>query len=262
MRNIEYCKKCKKRKFDSNRGIICSLTEEKPNFIDNCGDFEKDETVKVYQGQELRPNEKRSSALLLLIWLVLILECITLISSTLQYNLLQIANHGGEITTEAANANDFRVQVIAYIYVGIFIISGIAFLMWFQRAYHNLHQKVNKLSFREGWAAGSWFVPIINLYRPYQIMKELFEETINYISNKNNSSQVVLSTKLLGIWWTLWLLNGFWGRVIYQYSKNTSTISELIRSTIMDMIGSIIGIGLGYLTIKIIKDYSGIEKLL
>ena len=49
MNKIELCKKCKNRKFDFKRGILCGLTDEKPTFEINCPHFEKDETVKEYK---------------------------------------------------------------------------------------------------------------------------------------------------------------------------------------------------------------------
>ena len=37
-RRLEFCKKCQKSKFGDS-GIICSLTERKPDFINKCNDF-------------------------------------------------------------------------------------------------------------------------------------------------------------------------------------------------------------------------------
>lgn len=33
---------------------------------------------------------------------------------------------------------------------------------------------IRNLSHDESWAAGSWFVPILNLFRPVSIMKEMY----------------------------------------------------------------------------------------
>jgi hypothetical protein len=40
---LAICQTCTNRKMDIEKGIICSLTTEKPTFIDNCNDFIKDE---------------------------------------------------------------------------------------------------------------------------------------------------------------------------------------------------------------------------
>jgi len=127
--------------------------------------------------QDLKPNEQRSQNAILLIWIALAMNCISLVSSYFQYDLLQTAANGGEISAEAVTSNDNREQAIGIIQIIVFVVSAITFIQWFRRAYFNLHLRVNRLSQTEGWAAGCWFVPIVNLFRPYQIMKEMFQAT-------------------------------------------------------------------------------------
>jgi hypothetical protein len=210
--------------------------------------------------EQLNPNGQRAKNAITLIWVVLVLEIIMLISSYFQYDLLQIAKNGGEISMEAADANDTREQIIGIIYSIAFIISTVTFIQWFRRAYFNLHLKVNNLSHTEGWAAGSWFVPIISLYRPYQIMKELYQETKGLLTRKGLIVSEEYSTSYLGWWWTLWIINNIIGQIIFRYPSET--IDELIGGTVASMIGSVIGIPLALITIKVIKDYSDIEPLL
>lgn len=38
----EYCDKCTKKSFNINTGLVCGLTNEKPNFVSTCPDFELD----------------------------------------------------------------------------------------------------------------------------------------------------------------------------------------------------------------------------
>ena len=262
MDKIDLCKKCTKRKFDLQQGIVCGLTSEKPAFEDSCPDFEADENVKEYIGQDLRPNEQRGRILLSFIWIVLIIEVLSLISSGMQYDLLQTISRGGEITDEVATANDLREQLIAIIYLIAYIISGIVFIMWFRRAYFNLHQKVNTLSYSESWAAGSWFVPFVNLYRPFQIMKELYDETKKYITGRDGNTEIDLTTKFLGFWWALWIISGIFGQINWRLFRNAETLSDFIASTTFDIAGGLLGIGLALVTIRVIKDYSSVEKLL
>lgn len=260
--NTGLCKKCKKRKFELNQGIVCQLTNQKPNYADNCLDFENDDSIIEYQGHALKSNEKRSSILLSIIWLVLALEIISVISGGMQYNLLQTISNGEEVTYEAINGNDLRELTIGIIYIIAFIVSGITFIMWFRRAYYNLHQKVENLSYTDGWAAGSWFIPFVNLYRPFQIMQELYVETRKYLTDKDVSAQFNLSTKFVGFWWALWIINGITGQIILSYSRSADTMSDMITVTALGIAGGLIGIILGILTIKVIKDYSRAEGLL
>jgi hypothetical protein len=124
--------------------------------------------------------------------------------------------------------------------------------MWFKRAYFNLHQKVKNLSYSVDWAVGSWFVPILNFFRPYQIMKELYQETKKLLLNKGLITEDSLSTKYIGLWWTLWIIGGIIARLAFKF-----TINNILLIT-----DNIIGIFLALITIKVIKDYSKVEPLL
>jgi hypothetical protein len=211
--------------------------------------------------ENLKPNVQRAKNAITLIWVVLALEIVSLISGYFQFNLLQGVSNGAKIAMETAAANDKREQIIAIIHLIVFIISAVTFIQWFRRAYFNLHKKVIHLSQPEGWAAGSWFVPVLHLYRPYQIMKELYQETKGLLIRKGMNISPNFSTSALVWWWTLWILNNVIGQFVFRYSMKAESVDELIVSTIGSMISNFIGIPLAMITIKIIKDYSVLEPL-
>jgi hypothetical protein len=47
-----FCRKCKSYSFDVTRGIVCGLTNKKPNFGDYCLDFTLDEEREERIAQE------------------------------------------------------------------------------------------------------------------------------------------------------------------------------------------------------------------
>jgi hypothetical protein len=212
--------------------------------------------------ENLRPNTQRAKNAITLIWIVLALEIISLISGYFQYDLIQTVVNGGEISTESATSNDTREQIIAIIYLVASIISAITFIQWFRRAYFNLHLRVSHLSQTESWAAGSWFVPIISLYRPYQIMKELYEETEELLLKKGLGINENFTANSIGLWWTLWIMNNIIGQFSFRYSMNAESVDELNISTVIGMIANVVGIPLALITVKVIKDYSNVESLL
>jgi hypothetical protein len=211
--------------------------------------------------EKMRPNGQRAKIAMMLIWTVLTIEIISILSDYLQYDLLQTVANGGQISTETATGNDLRQKIIAIIYLVTYIISGITFIRWFRRAYFNLHLKAETLSFTEGWASGCWFVPFISLYRPKQIMNELYVETQNLLTTKQENSMVNLNTQFIRWWWALWLIASFLGQFVFRYSQKAETLEELTTVTIVSIIASIIGIPLALITVKIIKDYAEIEPL-
>lgn len=99
-KQLSFCKKCQNQKMDINQGLICNLTGEKATFKGECPDLKIDETIKEFKefnGFNLRPNEERAKIALSLILIVLVFEIISLISSGMQYNLLQTVSNGGEV---------------------------------------------------------------------------------------------------------------------------------------------------------------------
>ncbi|HEX5170486.1 MAG TPA: DUF4328 domain-containing protein [Cyclobacteriaceae bacterium] len=212
--------------------------------------------------ESLRPNGQRAKNAVALIWIMLAMEIVSLISGYLQYDLLQHAANGSEIPIEAANANDTREGIVGVIYLIAYIVSAVTFIQWFRRAYFNLHLKLNYLSQTEGWAAGSWFVPVISLYRPYQIMRELYNETKELLTKNGVAIRQQFTTSTLGIWWTLWIISNIIGQFEFRYSLKAESLDELTTSTIIGMISNIIGIPLALIAIKVVRDYANVEPML
>ena len=163
---------------------------------------------------------------------------------------------------EEANANDMREQIIAIVTIVAFIISTVTFIMWFRRAYFNLHQRINNLSYSEGWAAGSWFVPILNLFRPYQIMKELYERTKSFLQSNGITLNKDLNVTLVGIWWAVWVINNVLGQIVFRSTRSADSISDFLNVTTLGIVSDLVGVILAILVIRVIKDYSENEDLL
>src|SRR5664279_2860174 len=71
----------------------------------------------------------------------------------------------GDMPVSAILAILFMVFTIVIGYVA----GSVCFSMWFHRAYRNLPTLVNgQLLTTPGWAVGSFFIPFLNLFRPYQ----------------------------------------------------------------------------------------------
>lgn len=87
--------------------------------------------------EQIRPNGQRARNAVMLIWMVMAWDVIALFSGYLQYDLLQSALNGGEISPVTATANDTREQVVGLIHTMVYLISVVTFILWFRRAYFN-----------------------------------------------------------------------------------------------------------------------------
>ncbi len=61
-KQLEYCKKCTKQKFDFSQGIICGLTNQKADFENECEHFEIDKAKIVNEAEKLKKEKKSKVA--------------------------------------------------------------------------------------------------------------------------------------------------------------------------------------------------------
>ena len=65
------------------------------------------------------------------------------------------------------------LSIIDGVRVLALIVTGTVFIVWTRRVYRNLAPLGTSPRFRPGWAIGGWFVPVLNLWRPKQILNDV-----------------------------------------------------------------------------------------
>ena len=259
---LVFCKKCQNRDFNLTQGILCGLTGAEAQFEGECPDFlidEKSSYVPQPKAQ-IRPNAIRAKNATLFVWVVLAVGAISAISSFLQYDILTTVNNGGAYTEDELTLNDLRETVIGIVHVLIYITAGVVFIQWFRRAYFNLNLRMGT-KHDDGWAAGAWFVPIICLFRPYQMMKEI-DEGLGMLIERRSAKAQRNYASLIGIWWALWILANYLGQFVFRSSLKADTLEGLLDTTMIDMISFGPDIPLAIIAVMLIKAVSEKEELL
>lgn len=206
----------------------------------------------------LKPNTQRALNLLMLLWVFLGLSAVAFGSGIYRYFLIRKGAAGEEISAQAAETALLISNLVAVVTFIVYFTCMVMFIMWFRRAYYNLHQLTSRLSFREGWAAGAWFVPIISLYRPYQIMKEMYEET-DLILTKDVDNRSNLSFGHLPWWWGLWLFANLFSSLVLRYSLTGRAVWHELTPELLEIVDSFISIPLTLITIRVVKEYAIVE---
>ena len=115
---------------------------------------------------------------------------------------------GQQMLIEATPSSDF-----ASVGLAAFILTSIVFLFFFHRAYSNLTLLgPGEQRWSAGWSVGSWFIPILNLFRPKQIANDIW---------RGSDGSTVPA--VFHWWWAFFLLGGL---AEYGYGKQIMTISE------------------------------------
>lgn len=212
---------------------------------------------------QIKPNDKRAKIALLLIFILLILEVVLLVLWYFQYDLVQSAIKGEEISSEAAEVSDSIINIISILYTILFIVSAVTFLRWFVRAYQNLELFAKELLYNQKQALWAWFIPIMNLFRPYEIMRELYKETNKLlVKYEPTNAEKIATDNYLSLWWGLWIISNIVGNILLRFPFETTTLEGLTKFILVNIVSNLIGIPLCIVAAKIIKDYSSMETLL
>ncbi|MYC30392.1 MAG: DUF4328 domain-containing protein [Chloroflexi bacterium] len=154
----------------------------------------------------------RNLAIIVIVGFVLlgIVTVASIVSSYMELSLITQVQAGEPITTEEAESNDLRQAVVGYIFVGVTILAIVAFLFWIYRISDNADilkfpgEQAKRFS---PWGAvGWWFCPFLNLWRPYQVVKEL------WLRSEARGPRSLL----MPIWWFLWIVNGLIGQIFLR----------------------------------------------
>ncbi|MGZ4074372.1 MAG: DUF4328 domain-containing protein [Bacteroidia bacterium] len=210
----------------------------------------------------IKNNNSRANAARIFFYLLVGMSIISLYSNYLQYQLLSGVKNGIAVTPDVANANDSRQQMIVLVNALLLITSSILFLVWIYRAYENLYSlKINHLSCTPGWAVGYWFVPVISLFKPYVIVKEIWDETQAYVLPQAEKKNIAKGY-IIGLWWTLYLLSIFSSYFVVLFFGDKTSIDGLIAGTIALIVSNIFLIVVKVVTLVMINKISLYEKSL
>ncbi len=113
------------------------------------------------------------------------------------------------------------LDVLSASSTAVYLVCAIAIGAFLVRANHNaraLGGPEHGMTISPGWTVGWFFVPFVNLFRPYQAVKEIWA-----VSQPERSGP-------LTAWWALWLIMSLGGRLVDRVSESAETWDEIIAS--------------------------------
>ena len=107
------------------------------------------------------------------------------------------------------------VSLVALADIGLRITTAVVFLIWIYRAYKNLSPLMARnLEHTPGWAVGWWFIPFANLVKPFQVVRELFNESDPDFDRETGFLHIPAGTPfVIGMWWATYLISNILYRI-------------------------------------------------
>ncbi len=142
----------------------------------------------------------------------------------------------------------------------LLIVTGILFLVWLHRAFSNLAALgETHTEFSPGWAVGYFFIPFVNLVRPYQAVKELWlrskpQAESDFMLRSADSTSTVLA------WWLVWLASGVASNIAGRMFDRNEEPSLLVTATWVTMAASILSIAAAALALIVVKTIDARQR--
>ncbi|AII50408.1 DUF4328 domain-containing protein [Hymenobacter sp. APR13] len=144
--------------------------------------------------------------------------------------------------------------LLSLVVLGLTLASAVAFMRWMRRAYYNLAALGIGVEYDDSWAVSGWIIPVVSLYRPYTIMREIWQRT------QRMGYGYVTSHTLLRVWWTLFLLRSATGIVTNLIANQVNTL-EGVRAQLLWLAGStVFDLAALFVTMKVIRRIADFEQ--
>ncbi|MEK6249739.1 MAG: DUF4328 domain-containing protein [Planctomycetales bacterium] len=134
----------------------------------------------------------------------------------------------------------------------IFIATVVVFCMWVHRSNANARALGSAgMKNTPGWCVGWFFIPLMNLFKPYQAVKEIYQSSDPECGQWDwNTARV---SGILGLWWTLWIVTNLVDNIESRLGQ-TNDPEMLIISCWIGIVGSALGILLCLAATKVVRS--------
>lgn len=169
-----------------------------------------------------------------------------------------LSGAAAQLPSEELTVFDLVDLGVGLINVVVFLATVVLFCMWLYRAYQNLPALGNPkqgLNFSPGWAVGSFFVPIVNLFVPYRAVRETWAKSDPAVPHDNYvAPQEPPAPGIMKAWWALWLISNFVDNASARFYWRADSGEEMLVASWLDMFGDSLSIPAAAFAILVVRE--------
>ena len=193
-------------------------------------------------------------ACVMLAFLVLV-SIAAIVSDIFEIRLANDLMSGDEFDPSRADASDTRQAIVALVRTGAWLACAVTFIAWMNTAYRNVpaiwrHRPHHS----QGWAIGAWFVPFLNLWRPYAMMREIWRSGDPDADPSDAHEETRPVSALLPAWWWLFIISGIVTRIAASNTRAGDGLDAIADGDRIHIFGLVIAIIAAILAIVVIRE--------
>ena len=173
------------------------------------------------EGDESMRGRERAVVVALLT--LVVVDLVAVVFSVVELAMLDRLIAGEPVSDSEIDASNTRASSIGVIQTVLLIAAGVFFIRWLRLAYRNADVVAPGVRrYKHGWAIGAWFVPFLNIWRPKQIVNDVWRA-----GDPSSAPYAGPLPAWLNLWWAAWLLTNVLGQVAGRLSLRQDTNEEL-----------------------------------
>jgi hypothetical protein len=208
------------------------------------------------------PLETRGRIAAVCMWLIIFSCGASIITNIfLQDYIVEVYSTPG-YEDEPLTGEDIILFLVFLTWPVAFLFSGVSFFVWSYRARANLDRAgLTGMKYKPYWTVIGFIIPILSLFRPLQVMREIWSGS-KYLSRTANveSWQKVTAGRMVGFWWGLTLLTILMDRIVASFWEQTSTPGAFLGSVYLTILVDIITIITAYIAAKMIMEITHFQE--
>jgi Domain of unknown function (DUF4328) len=186
------------------------------------------------------PLGGRLTAVKAVFWGIVAVSALAAVSELLEILLINREIDGEEVSASQYESNDLRQSLVGMLQFALYLAGIVVFIMWMFRAYRNVDAVApRERRYGRGWAIGGWFVPFLNLWRPKQVINDIWRA----------GGAPPEPSGLLFAWWTLWIITNWVSNLALRSAFDSETAEDYrsraiayLASDLMDIPTAILAI--------------------
>jgi len=190
-----------------------------------------------------------------LLQLGVVVAAVGLWSSWQQLQLIQDLARGANIPDAVVEASDARQQLIGFGQLGLGLVSAVVFLMWTSAITKRLTQLgVIDMRYAPRWSVWGFIIPIVNLFRPYQVMSELWKAS-EVVPGPDDPWAKKPTPLIVGVWFAILILDTIVGRL--ASSRTFDTIEQVTQIAWLTVLFDALGVVTALLALRLVAEIDG-----
>jgi hypothetical protein len=184
---------------------------------------------------------------------IVVIAAVAIVSGLFELSLLNRIIAGEQVSNSELDNNDIRQGIVGLLQFLTYVTAAVVFIVWLHRAYKNVDAVApEERRYKTGWAIGGWFVPFLNLWRPKQIVNDVWRAGAQPSDVEGREPGGLLLT-----WWLLWIATGVAGQIGTRIYLSEDTAEEIRGGTIAYLVSDSIDLVTAILAIVVVRAATG-----